>query len=87
MIRGMRGFRPDLVFQENELRAVLQPTALVWGDHDPVGDLEAARLVADLLPDAELHVVAAGHAPWWGEPELAAQFLADFYRRLDGAPT
>lgn len=83
MIRGLRGFRPDLVFTDDELRKVSQPTIFVWGDRDPVGSLKTAGHAADLLPDSELHVVAAGHAPWWGDPQHVAQLLSDFYRRLD----
>lgn len=85
MIRGLRGYRPDLVFTDDELRQVSQPAILVWGDRDPIGSLKTASHVADLLADSELHVVAAGHAPWWGDPQNVAQLLSDFYRRLEGS--
>lgn len=82
MVRGLMGFRPEVLFRDEDLVDVRQPTMLIWGDRDPVGDVEVARRLAGLLSDSELHVVSAGHAPWWGEPELAANVLADFYARL-----
>ncbi len=82
LIRGFRGFRPELSFRNEDLQQVLQPTILVWGDHDPVGGLDSARLVDRLLPHSELYVLPAGHVPWWGDPEQVARLLGGFYARL-----
>lgn len=79
LIRGLRGFRPELVFGDEDLRKVSQPTIMVWGDRDPVGGLDSARHAARLLPDSELHVLSAGHVPWWAEPAEVARLLGAFY--------
>lgn len=81
LIRGVLGFRPRRRFQGDDLRRVVHPTLLVWGDHDPVGDVAAARRAASLLPDARLEILPTGHAPWLGQPERTAQVIKRF---LDG---
>lgn len=78
LIRGFTGFRSNLVFTEEELSRVEQPTLLVWGDHDPIGGLDAARRAKEAIPHAELTVVATGHVPWWGEPYRSATVIAEF---------
>lgn len=78
LIRGLTGFRSRYVFTEQELSEVEQPTLLIWGDHDPIGDLDAARRVTDAIPHAELTVLSTGHAPWWGEPDRCASLIAEF---------
>ncbi len=85
MIRGLRGFRPELLFGDKELKRISQPTILIWGDRDPVGDTHAAERVAALLHDCELHLVPTGHAPWWGRPEQIAGLLEEFYRGREKA--
>jgi pimeloyl-ACP methyl ester carboxylesterase len=56
------------------------PTLLVWGDPDPVGTVDAAQAVASLIPDAQLEVVAAGHAVWLGDPKRISGLLCAFPR-------
>ena len=38
------------------------------GDHDPVMSVKRARAAADLMPDARLEVLPAGHVPQLGNP-------------------
>lgn len=42
------------------LPTVSQPTLLLWGDADPISPVAAGERLADLLPDARLHVLAGG---------------------------
>jgi hypothetical protein len=63
------GFRRSLRVQPSELQHLTVPTLLIWGDHDPVGTVDVAQAVASLIPDAQLDVVAAGHAVWLGDPK------------------
>ncbi len=83
VIRGFRGFRPEFRFRETDLRQVRHPVLLVWGDHDPVGDVKAARQAAALLPNSHLEVLPTGHAPFWGEPTRTSELASRF---LDGKP-
>ncbi len=77
LIRGLIGFRAGYVFTEDALSGIEHPTLLVWGDQDPIGDLDAARRAAEAIPNAELAVVSTGHAPWWGEPEQCAGLISN----------
>lgn len=72
------GFRRSARVQPSELPHLTAPTLLVWGDHDPVGTVDAAQAVANLIPDAQLEVVAAGHAVWLGDPKRISGLLCAF---------
>jgi pimeloyl-ACP methyl ester carboxylesterase len=72
--RSAARIRPD------DLRRLAVPTLMVWGDHDPVVSVADARAAADLIPDARLEVLPAGHVPWLGNPERVAELLEDFIR-------
>jgi pimeloyl-ACP methyl ester carboxylesterase len=55
---------------------------MIWGDHDPVVSVTDARAAADLIPDARLEVLPAGHVPQLGNPERVAALMEDFTRTL-----
>ncbi len=73
--------RPQIVTTANQLRDVRHPVRLIWGDRDPFGSVGVGRRIADLIPDADLHVVPGGHAPWFHHAErvgrLTHEFLGD----------
>ncbi len=75
------GLRPSMRILPAELRRLSVPTLLVWGDHDPVGSVEAARAAARLIPDAQLEVLPAGHVPWLGHPDRVSEVVAAFAGR------
>jgi pimeloyl-ACP methyl ester carboxylesterase len=64
----------------DELRELAVPALLIWGDHDPVGGTDAARLMADAIPVARLEILLAGHAPWLGHPARTASLVSEFLR-------
>ena len=72
------GFRRSMLLSPDELRQVLVPTLLIWGDADPVGDVAAARTAAALIPDARLELLPAGHVPYLGHPERAGELVTEF---------
>jgi pimeloyl-ACP methyl ester carboxylesterase len=74
------GFRGRARMSIEELRRVSVATLLVWGDRDPVGSVEAARAVAAAIPEARLEILPAGHVPYLGHPERAAELLSAFVR-------
>jgi pimeloyl-ACP methyl ester carboxylesterase len=74
------GFRRSLRMQPDELKKLAVPTLLIWGDRDPVGTVNVAQAVTNLIPDAQLDVVAAGHAVWLGDPQRIAGLLCAFVR-------
>jgi pimeloyl-ACP methyl ester carboxylesterase len=74
------GFRPSARIEPDELRRLSVPTLLIWGEHDPVGTVEAARTTARLVPQAQLEVLPAGHVPYLGHPERVSELLSTFVR-------
>ncbi|MEX1287420.1 MAG: alpha/beta hydrolase [Acidimicrobiia bacterium] len=72
------GFRPGAAIEPDELRALDVPALLVWGEDDPVGGPDAARRVADLLPNAEVGILDTGHSPWLGRPDRCADLVNGF---------
>jgi pimeloyl-ACP methyl ester carboxylesterase len=72
--RSATRIRPD------DLRRVAVPTLMICGDHDPVVSVADAQAAADLIPDARLAVLPAGHVPQLGNPERVAELLAQFAR-------
>ncbi len=84
MVRAVvsaRGFRPGLVLQHAELRAIRTPTLYVYGTEDPVADVDIVESVVTALPRGELHLVEdAGHVTWLDDPaavgERVRRFLA-----------
>ena len=80
-VLGPLGFRRSALVRAEELRRVRAPTLLIWGDRDPVGTVEAARVTAELIPQAQLEVLPGGHVPYLGNPERTAELLSSFVRR------
>ena len=78
------GFRRAMRFRPAELKCLSVPTLLIWGDHDPVGSVDAAQAVADLIPGACLEVLSAGHVPQLGHPQRVAVLVSDFTRTAAG---
>jgi pimeloyl-ACP methyl ester carboxylesterase len=72
------GFKRSMRVTAAELAALSVPTLLVWGDRDPVCSVDAARAVADVIPEARLEVLPAGHVPWLGHPHRVAELVAEF---------
>ena len=64
----------------DDLRRVPVPTLMIWGDHDPLVPASQARIVAEMMPNARLEVLPAGHVPQLGNPERVARLVAEFAR-------
>lgn len=77
IIRGLTGWRREQLFTTEELRGLQQPVLLVWGDHDPAGDLDAAHRAKEAIPNSRLEVLPTGNAPWWGEPHRTARLITE----------
>jgi pimeloyl-ACP methyl ester carboxylesterase len=75
-IRSSNRIRPE------DLGRVTVPTLMIWGDHDPVVSVADAKATAELIPDARLEVLPAGHVPQLGNPGRVAGLLEEFARSL-----
>jgi pimeloyl-ACP methyl ester carboxylesterase len=74
------GFRRRARVHPDELRRLAMPTLVLWGDQDPVGSIPVAQAVTDLIPQARLEVLPAGHGPWLGQPTRTGRAVTDFVR-------
>nr|WP_174826721.1 alpha/beta fold hydrolase [Ruegeria arenilitoris] len=73
--------RPD---QQGELRRIKVPTLVLCGAHDTLTPQRKQAFMADLIPGAELMVVAdAGHLPTLEAPRIVNDALKDWL----GVPT
>jgi 2-hydroxy-6-oxonona-2,4-dienedioate hydrolase len=70
--------RPGIVTSASQLRRVRHPVRLIWGERDPFGSVAAGRRIADLIPEADLHVVPGGHAPWFHQTDRVAELTTEF---------
>lgn len=69
----------DDVFDDDDLRQLRMPVALIWGESDGLFRVEGARAMAKALPDATLEVLeGCGHAIHLECPER----LADAVQRV-----
>lgn len=79
-----RGTRPDLLFDQAELRRISQQTLYIWGEDDTFGGAELARQTATWTPNARLHLIpAGGHLPWLDAPEEVSALAREFLRAVD----
>jgi poly(3-hydroxyalkanoate) depolymerase len=63
------------------LRLIRQPTLIVAGDDDPIVPVVNARIMARLLPDAQLHLYEGGHIALVTEAHELAPVIEDFLDR------
>jgi pimeloyl-ACP methyl ester carboxylesterase len=78
----LRGNRPELALTVDQLGRIRVPTLLVFATDDPMGAASVGQRVADVIPDAELHLVAGGHAPWLHHADQIAPHLSAFLERV-----
>ncbi|TDC85732.1 alpha/beta hydrolase [Actinomadura sp. 7K507] len=57
------------------------PALLIWTDHEPSGDPEVGRALADKMPHGRFELVeGAAHWPQWEEPERFNEAVLRFLR-------
>ncbi|OPY98104.1 alpha/beta hydrolase [Bradyrhizobium sacchari] len=66
------------------LRKTKPPTLVVWGIYDPSFTVAGATAYRDDLPDAEVHLLEAGHFALDEATDEIAGHMRDFLARLDG---
>ena len=82
----LRGSRPEHALTAAQLASVEAPTLLVFAAADPMGAVSVGERVVDAMPNAELHVVDGGHAPWLHHADQIAPILENFLHQV-GPPT
>jgi pimeloyl-ACP methyl ester carboxylesterase len=66
------------------LRKTRPPTLVVWGKYDPSFTVAGASAYRDDVPDAEVHMLDAGHFALDEATDEIASLVRDFLARLDG---
>lgn len=74
--------QPGRLIPMQALSTLNCPALVLVGDGDPIVPQAVAREVAELIPQAELAVIAdAGHSSYFEQPEAFNRTLADFLAR------
>lgn len=81
----LRGSRPALALTGEQLEDVSAPSLLVFARDDPMGGPEIGERMVEIMPDAELHVVDGGHAPWVHHADQIGPAIARFLGRVSWA--
>jgi pimeloyl-ACP methyl ester carboxylesterase len=68
--------RPENFLSDAELRHIAAPVLMVWGDEDPYGGPEIGRRAAALMPNAQLEVIPARHAPFLDDPQRCGALIS-----------
>ena len=78
-VNRLRGSRPEIRLNEEQLKQVRQPTMFLWGTKDPFGSIETGRHIAHILPHSEFHAIqGAGHLPWLSNLAECGHLIRDF---------
>jgi pimeloyl-ACP methyl ester carboxylesterase len=67
--------RPENLLTDDELRSIEVPVDMILGDDDVYGKPEIGQRAAALMPDARVHVLAGGHAPFADDPQACARII------------
>lgn len=78
----LRGSRPEMAVDADQLAAIESPTLVVVGRNDPMGGPLVGRAIAAAAPDGECRVVDGGHAPWIHHADQVGLVLSDFLHRV-----
>ncbi len=76
----LRGARPEMALTIDQLAQVDQPSRLIFGANDPMGAAPVGERLAEALPDADLHIVDGGHAPWLRHADQIGPLVSTFLR-------
>jgi 2-hydroxy-6-oxonona-2,4-dienedioate hydrolase len=83
LLRGtlqLDGARAEASLFEAEVARITQPVLFLWGDADTYGPPDRGRAACELMPNAAMEVLKAGHLPWLDDPDRCAKGLLDFLR-------
>jgi pimeloyl-ACP methyl ester carboxylesterase len=75
---SIRGWHPSIRIRDDDLRAIQQPTLVIWGDHDPIGSPDDVRAGVQAIPDVRFETTPTGHGPFLTYPERCADLVRAF---------
>lgn len=74
---SVRGWRSATRLREEEVRTVQQSPLFIWGEDDFLATPNDVRHGIELIPDARLETLDAGHGPWLGHLEACARMIGE----------
>ena len=74
------GNRPEMSLSAEQLANIKHPTLFFWGKNDPFGGPEIGKRVVEAMPNAELHILEGGHAPWLSQAKSIGPKASSFMR-------
>jgi 2-hydroxy-6-oxonona-2,4-dienedioate hydrolase len=81
----LRGARPDMALNADQLTCVHQPSLLILAADDPMGSESDSERLAAAVPETDIHIVDGGHVPWIHHTDqiapLVNAFLTDINSR------
>lgn len=81
-VATVTGARPNYQMRADELQRIQHPVQFVWGDNDPFGGLDVARRVIQIMSNAELYEMHAGHLPFLDKPQECGQVVQGFLSQI-----
>lgn len=85
-VKRVLGNAPELLadIRNSPMTDVAVPCLVIWGRHDRLTLVRGAKLLARLAPGAEIAVIDdCGHCAQVTRPDLVAEYLLRFAKRLD----
>jgi pimeloyl-ACP methyl ester carboxylesterase len=68
---------------DNRINEITQPTLIIWGERDQILGTKDAKQFEAMIPDSKLvWIPESGHVPHLEKPDLTAQAIADFLRKI-----
>jgi pimeloyl-ACP methyl ester carboxylesterase len=74
--------RPENVLGDAELAGMQVSVDFIWGEDDRYGAPEIGKRATRVMPDARLHVMPGGHAPFLDDPAACARIIDAATRRV-----
>ena len=69
----------SLIINQHQLKQLKLPTALIWGEKDPLGPLDHGREIAESIDGCQFDIIKdSGHMPWMEEPEQVSSAIKEF---------
>ncbi len=75
----LRGARPEYEFTAEQLRHERTPMQFLCGERGPFAGLDVARRAVELMPNARLHEMNAGHLPFLDDPTECSKIVKEFF--------
>jgi len=77
-VTTLAGARSKYQLRADQLERIQQPVQILWGENDVFGDLDVARQMASVMPNARLHEMETGHLPFMDMPGETGQVVREF---------